>query len=196
MKMTKLVLVVAFLVVLAAGAVVGMAVDRQLWPTAAPVPVSPSLATRPSSPRFPRLTPQQQAQMDEIWRPVVRLRESRFQERHDLNLKLTQDIQALLSPEQNKAYDAIQARYRADVQKLEGTLQDAIHQAEQQTRPILTKEQLDQYDKFREWQRRNGRNGPGRGGPGRGGPGRGGRDRMRPTTGPTTAPASPLTNAS
>jgi Spy/CpxP family protein refolding chaperone len=193
MKMTKLLLVLAFLVVMAAGGVVGMAVDRQL---PKPVPAAEPAHSRQPGPMYPKVSPEQKAKIDEIWAPVVKLREPRYQQRHALETKRSQDIQALLTPDQKEKYDAIQTAYRADVQRLEDALQDAVRTAETQTRAILNDEQRKQYD---DWARRRGggpgRGGPGRGGPGRGGPPRGGRDRSRPTTMPTTLPANSLTSA-
>jgi hypothetical protein len=191
MKMTKLALVLAFLVVMAAGAVVGMAVDRQLRAEAEPPRVEPP-HTRPSGPAFPKISPEQKSRIDEIWSAVEALRIQRFQLRHELDTKRSQDILALLSPEQKVQYEAIQTQYRLDVQKLEQNLQDAVHKAEEQTRAVLTDEQRIQYDKWRLHMadRRGGpgRNGPGRGGPGRGGPPRG--MRSHPTTSPATMPSN------
>ena len=197
MKMTKLVLVLAFLVVMAAGAVVGMAVDRSMLRAGAPtVPPPP---TRPAFPQFPKINPEQKAKIDEIWAAVDALRYQRFTARHDLDVKRAQEIQALLSPEQKEKYEAIQTNYRLDVQKLEQNLQDAVKKAEEQTRAVLNDEQRKQYDIWRDAMAKRhgpGRNGPGRsGGPGRGGPGRGMRDRGRPTTNPTTLPSNSAASA-
>jgi hypothetical protein len=199
MKMTKFVMVVAFLIVLAAGAVVGMALDQHFRLNASVAPATPP-HTRPSEPRFPKVSPEQHTKIEAIWKKVQDARDQRFVDRGALESKRWQDIQAIFTPAQKEQYDTIESNYRQDVKKVEQGLQDILHGAEDQTRALLTKDQQDQYDKFREWQRHNGRGGPGRGGPGRGGPGRGGpsrgnRDRMRPTSGPTSAPTGPLTNA-
>jgi hypothetical protein len=195
MKMTKLALVLAFLVVMAAGAVVGMAVDRSIRAEAPQVQPPP---TRPAFPQFPKISPEQKTKIDEIWAAVDKLRYERFSARHELDVKRAQDIQALLSPEQKERYEAIQAKYRLDVQKLEQNLQDAVKKAEDETRAVLNDEQRKQYDIWRDAMAKRhvpGRNGPGRsGGPGRG-PGRGMRDRGRPTTIPTTLPSNSAASA-
>jgi hypothetical protein len=192
MKMTKFVLVLAFLVVMAAGAVVGMAVDRSILRAEAPPVHQPP--TRPAFPQFPKISPEQKAKIDEIWAAVDALRFPRFTARHELDVKRAQEIQAILSPEQNEKYEAIQTNYRLDVQKLEQNLQDAVKKAEEQTRAVLNDEQRAQYDKWRTAMANRhgpGRSGPGRtGGPGGGGRGRGMRDRGRPTSNPTTLPSN------
>ena len=196
MKMTKLALVLAFLVVMAAGAVVGMAVDRSMLRAAPTVQPPP---TRPAFPQFPKISPEQKTKIDEIWAAVDALRYQRFTARHDLDVKRAQDIQALLSPEQKEKYEAIQTNYRLDVQKLEQNLQDAVKKAEDQTRAVLNDEQRAQYDRWRDAMAKRhvpGRNGPGRmGGPGPGGRGRGMRDHGRPPTNPTTLPSNSAASA-
>lgn len=186
MNKMKFLLVLAFLVVLAAGAVVGMAVDRQLQKTAPTAP-PPKQGHRPQGPSFPKLTDEQRTKMKEIWAPVDALRMERFRARSELDKKRTQDIQNILTPTQRDQYDAIQVRYREDVQKLESELQDAVKKAEEQTEAMMTPEQAKEY---REWRQHAGPGRRGGGGPGRGGPGRGGRERSRPTTAPTTAPSN------
>jgi len=201
MKMTKFALVLAFLVVMAAGAVVGMAVDRSMLRDKAPQVEPQSPSTRSAFPQFPKVSKEQKEAIDKIWAEVDILRYQRFQARHDLDTKRAQDIQALLSPEQKEKYEAIQTTFRSDVQKLEQSLQDAVKKAEEQTRSLLNDEQRAQYDKWRAAMS-NRRGGPGgRGGPGRsGGPGgRGGprnmRERPRPTTNSTTLPSNTAASA-
>ncbi len=195
MKMTKLALVLAFLVVMAAGAVVGMAVDRSILRAEAPRVEPPT--TRASFPQFPKVSKEQKDSIDQIWAAVDALRYQRFQARHDLDVKRAQDIQAMLSPEQKDRYEAIQTGYRTDVQKLEQGLQDAVKKAEEQTRAVLNDQQRAQYDVWRDAmaKRRGPRGGPGRnGGPGRSGP-RNMHEHSRPTTNPTTLPSNSAASA-
>src|SRR4051812_11723439 len=105
MKMTKFVLVLAFLVVMAAGAVVGMAVDRSLR---VKVPPTEKPHSRPSFPPFPKVSPEQKAEIDKIWEAVENLRNQRFTSRRQLDLARAQKIQAILTPDQRIQYDAIQ----------------------------------------------------------------------------------------
>lgn len=195
MRMTKFALVLAFLVVMAAGAVVGMAVDRSMLRAQAPQVEPPR--TRPAFPQFPKISPEQKAKIDEIWAAVDALRYQRFSARHELDVKRAQEIQALLTPDQKEKYEGIQTSYRQDVQKLEQNLQDAVKKAEEQTRAVLNDEQRAQYDKWRAAM--SNRHGPNRNGPGRnGGPGGGGRGRGmrgRPTTSPTTIPSNSAASA-
>ena len=178
MKMTKVALVLAFLVVMAAGAVVGMAVDRSIpQQTQVTKPIHP----RPPGPHFPQVSKEQSEEIRKIWSGVDALRQERFNTRHTIEAKRLEDIQNLLAtaPELKAKYDQIQSNYRADVQKVEDDFQKAVHKAEQDTLALMTPEQQKEYTDFMK------QRGPRRGGPGRGGPGRGMRDR-RPTTNPAT----------
>ena len=199
MKMTKFALVLAFLVVMAAGAVVGMAVDRSLREKAPQQVEKPH--TRQAFPPYPKVTPEQKAEIDKIWEAVETLRNQRFMSRRQLDITRAQEIQAILTPDQKVQYEDIQKKYGNDVQALELNLQDAVKKAEEQTRALLNDEQRAQYDQWRAAMA-NRRGGPGgRGGPGRsGGPGgRGGqrnmRERPRPTTNPTTLPSNTAASA-
>lgn len=177
MNKVKFLLVLAFLVVLAAGAVVGMAVDRKFRAApgqgGAPHPHNPWAQFNNS------LTSEQRDKMKTIWSEVEKLRESRFQMRRQLSQKRDQQIVELLTPDQRSKYDAIQTEYRAEVDQVEKNLLDEVHKAEEQTRAMLTPEQQKMYDDIRS------RSGP----PGRrGGPfQRGGRG--RPMSAPTTRPS-------
>src|SRR5215469_5218046 len=117
MNMVKFLLVLAFLVVLAAGAVVGMAVDRQLRNA----PVSPTEVPRPhpdpraSWKQFDQsLTSEQRDKMKTIWSEVDKARRDRFTVRRELAQKRDQDVLGLLSPEQRTKFDAIQQQYKDD----------------------------------------------------------------------------------
>ncbi|HEY8751833.1 MAG TPA: hypothetical protein VIM11_27880 [Tepidisphaeraceae bacterium] len=199
MKMTKLLLVVAFLVVMAAGAVVGMALDQK-FRIAAQVEVHPqSPTTRRGGPMFPKLSQDQLKLMNEFWAPVAKLRDPRRETFQRLDKERDQAIQDLLTPplqdHLKEQYNAIQARHRQAIDDLETLTREAVTKATEQSRAIMTEEQKKQYDEYLRRFGPRGAAGPGRGGPGRGGPQRGG-PRMRPTSGPTTAPAIPLSHAS
>lgn len=173
MNKIKFLLVVAFLVVLAAGAVVGMAIDRRLRTQTT---VNPQRHHQGPWERI-NLSPEQREKMRIIWSDVDQLRKSRFEDRHQINQKRDQGIQDLLTPDQRTKYDAIQADYRAQVDAVEKKLQDAVHNAEDLTHAMLSPDQQKIYDDIRS---RVGPPGMRRGGP------RGGRG--RPFSSPTTRP--------
>lgn len=167
MNKVKLLLVIAFLMVLAAGLFVGMALDRHLHP--------PTVAQSPRSLERLHLTHEQQEKMKAIWSEVGRLRDQRFQARHQLFQERDRQISDLLTAEQKQRYREIQDRYRTQVETLENNLQQAVHDAERQTREMLTPEQRPIWDDIRSHQ------GP----PPRSGSSR---RRSRGATAPTTQP--------
>jgi Spy/CpxP family protein refolding chaperone len=182
MNKVKFLLVLAFLVVLAAGAVVGMAVDRQ-WRTQGPTAQPMGPHPHPPGPwgQFDRsLTSEQRDKMKAIWSVVDKERKERFTDHHQLAQKRDQAVLDLLTPEQRSKFDAIQAQYREDVDQVEKKLTDSVHHAEDQTRAMLSPDQLNLYENARA------HGGP----PGRRGGPRG--TRFRPMSGPTTAPSPAL----
>jgi len=111
MNKVKFLLVLAFLVVMAAGAVVGMAVDRRLR---VQTPIADPLHHRESPFARLKLTSEQQQKILPLWAEVDKLRRSRFEDHRRLNQKREQEIQALLTPEQRTSYDAIQKEFRSE----------------------------------------------------------------------------------
>jgi hypothetical protein len=175
MSKIKLFLVLTFILVCAAGVGVGMIVDQRLRP------VTTRVDHHPHGPLDElKLTPEQSQKWGDIWSEVKKLRDQRFKDRHDLSQKRDAEIVALLTPSQKSDYDKIQESYRASVKESEDSLQKAVQVAEDETRAMLTPEQLPIYEKIRNHM------GP----PGRDGRGRGGRNRNRSTTQPATQPAN------
>lgn len=173
MSNVKLFLVLAFVLVCAAGVGVGMIVDQRLRPVTVPRP-------HPHNPMDElKLTPEQQSKMRAIWSEVGKLRDQRFKDRGELSRKRDSQILALLTPDQKSAYDKIQESFRASVKEDEDALQKGVHDAEDQTRAMLTPEQLPIYEKIRRVMGPPGGNRRG-----------GGRGRNRSTTQPSTMPAS------
>ncbi|HXE51677.1 MAG TPA: Spy/CpxP family protein refolding chaperone [Tepidisphaeraceae bacterium] len=139
----KYVLILAFLLVCAAGASVGVVVDRQVH------------APRPrENPKrgfagMLNLTPEQQEKMKSIWSKVEQVRNQTFHERHDIEQQRESDVVSLLSKEQKEQYDQIQQRHRQQVEALKTEMGQAVHEAEQETRAMLNPEQQKKYDEFR-----------------------------------------------
>jgi hypothetical protein len=178
MNKAKLLLVLAFIVVCAAGAVVGTAVDRRVRP--APV-VAP----------FDWLTPDQAAAMKAIWSPVGDLRKKIFGERRQLDHERRDEFEKLLTPEQLTLYKKIQQDYEAKFKAMDDQLHQAEHEADVKSRALLTPDQL------RRWENARAKMGPpGMGSPpGFGPPGMGPHPHhdhdhfhSNPASGPSTAP--------
>jgi Spy/CpxP family protein refolding chaperone len=176
MTKAKLLLVLAFVVVCAAGAVVGTAVDRQLHP--------PVVVPRPHDPLGIGLSPEQQKQMKEIWGAFNEARHKLFTERRQYADERRAAFEAMLTPEQQAQYKKIQAEYDAKVKELDDQTRQLADQAYAASDKILTPEQREKMHKMR--------HGPGMGPPPGMGMPRPRRDHTgdhhRPTTEPTTQP--------
>lgn len=181
MNKAKILLVLAFIAVCAAGAVVGTAVDRQVRPV------------KVEDPLHLGLTSDQSAQMKAIWDPVGELRHKTIGERRQLEHERREEFEKLLTPEQLAAYKKIQQDYEGKFKTLDDQLHQAAHDADVKSRALLTPPQLAKYDALRAKMGSPGMGPP----PGFGPPGMGPRphhgdhDRMHPdaTSAPTTAPS-------
>ena len=140
MSKAKIILVFAFLVVCAAGAVVGTAVDRH---------VRPIEEHRGGLPRELGLTSEQEQQMKAIWDGVIQKRMSNFKTRHDEAKQRDTKIRGLLTDDQKSQYDDIVKQYESETAALEDQLHQAEREAEQKTRALLTPEQARKWDEMR-----------------------------------------------
>ena len=186
MAKAKLLLVLAFVVVCAAGVVVGTAMDRHVRP----VPV----AEPPHGPFAPLgLSSDQEKALKQAWEPVGKFRGEMFHKRHELDDQRWAAVQAMFTPEQKTKFDDIQAAYKKQLKELDGEFSARVESAVNATKTILTPEQ------FQKWtdMRKQHDHGPGHdmGGPppgmsGMGGPPGHGRrgDHRRSGNAPTTGP--------
>lgn len=180
MNKAKLFLVLAFIVVCAAGAVVGTAVDRHVRPVAVEDPLHLGL------------TPEQSSAMKTIWEKVGEVRHKTFGERRQLEHERRDEFEKLLTPEQLAAYKKIQQDYETKFKALDDQFHQAARDADVKSRALLTAEQLPKYDALRAKMGPPGMGPP----PGFGPPGmgprshRGDHDHMHPDSAPTTAPAA------
>lgn len=171
MNKAKLLLVLAFIVVCAAGAVVGTAVDRRVRPTPVVAP-------------FDWLSPEQATAMKGIWAPVGELRRKVYGERRQLEHDRRDEFEKLLTPEQVGLYKKIQQDYEARFKALDDQLHQAEHDADLKARALLTPDQVKRYDEIRA------KMGPPRmGPPGFGPPHMHHQEHDHPRSGPTTAPS-------
>jgi Spy/CpxP family protein refolding chaperone len=167
MTKTKAILALTFLLVFAAGAVVGMVRQRAFVGAHHP-PDRGSFLTKELG-----LTPDQQDKMRQIWSELGPGRggdRDHWDRRREYQKERDDAIQALLTPEQKVRYDAVRKHYDERVAELGKERTLAFQRAVEQTKSILTPEQAAKYESFLN-KRREGM-GPGPGpGPGPGGPG-------------------------
>lgn len=184
MSKAKLLLVLAFVVVCAAGVVVGTAFDRQMRP---PIPPVPAPAGGPFG---LNLSPEQQGLMKKIWGNFDVVRHQNFEKRRQFDHDRRAAFEALLTPEQLEQYNKIRADFDAKLKELDDQTHHAADLAVTDSDKILTPEQRARFHATRD---RLMHGGP----PGMGGPGmsdhhprhdRGAGDRHRPTSEPTTMP--------
>lgn len=172
MTKAKLLLVLAFVIVCAAGGVVGTAVDRQLHP--------PVAVPTPHDPLHLNLTADQQAQMKKIWGTFDETRHKLFVQRREYADDRRAAFEALLTPEQSAQYQKIQSEYDAKVKELDEQARHAGDLAVAESDKVLTPEQRQRFHQMRD--RMHGPPGMGMPRPRRGG------DHHHPTTAPATQP--------
>jgi len=163
MNRAKILLVLAFVVVCAAGVVVGTAVDWHVHPVTI-------------GPRGPlevlHLSPEQEKQVRMAWEQVAQQRGQMSHKRREMEDHRWDAIQKLFTPEQKQQYELIQNDYHRQTKELEEQFSSAVAQATTQMKTILTPEQFKAWDQMR---RDHGfgrdKHGPGMGSPGMGPPG-------------------------
>lgn len=180
--MTKAIVIVGFLLALAAGFAAGWT-GRQH----APAPPPPRGDRGSWLAAELNLTPQQRQQMDQIWSELAQRGDrDRGSKRDELRRQRDEAILNLVPAEKRSEYDRILADYRAASDALESQWRAGFQQAVQRTRELLNEQQRARYDQImaRHAEQR-GRSGPGWG------PERGWRSRRGDSPAPTTAPAPP-----
>src|SRR5688500_3874096 len=186
MNMTKLVVIVGFLVAFAAGVMVGSLDARKRGDaTAAAATTAPT--TRPSRGGWLQselgLTSEQRQAMDQIWSEMAgRGRGEQEEKRRQFRRERDEAIAALIRPEDRATFEQIGDDYSEKLASLDRESRAAFAGAVERTKQLLTPEQRTKYEellKRHQWDR-----GPGA----RGGPGRRGDERpaSRPATHPST----------
>lgn len=167
--MTKMIVITGFIVAFSAGIMTGVA-----WKTRAP-------GDRPDNHRDPQswiaeqlsLTPEQQAQMKEIWSGFGGRREG-WHKREQIRREKDEAIANLVRPEDMGAYDRILEAAKCKTDALDAEGKDTFQKAVEKTKGILNDEQRKKYEELLS-------RGPGHG--------RDGRERERDK--PTTKPGQP-----
>lgn len=158
MTKTKLIIVLAFIIALAAGGAVGVVTDRALRHRRRGSWLGQKLD----------LTQEQKDMMHEIWSEALgKTAREMATKRGDVHEERQEKIRDLLTDEQMEEYKKIMEEYRQDLRGLQSTRHEIFEAAREKTREILTLEQQKKYDKLLEE-----RPGPGMrpGRPGRRGP--------------------------
>ena len=152
MTKAKLILIVAFVVTLAAGVALGFTLRSLTHHRARPSAVAPSdPAAPPPHSHFPdlNLTAEQKTKMDEIWNAVRHnSRESQNEQRKTFQKQRDDAIRALLTDEQKVKYDAVLKDYADKMAELGKEREKAFQEARDKTKLILDAEQ---WKKFEEW---------------------------------------------
>jgi Spy/CpxP family protein refolding chaperone len=162
--MTKVVLVIGFIVAFSAGLFCGLAVRGREVQASSPVAASrPVTAGGPGGLLAAELglTPEQREQMNRIWRDNARtLRHQQDQKRAQLRKEREEAIAALIHAEDRERYEQALRAHAERLAQMDGELRASWQSGVEETRKILTPEQRKKYDEFlkrREADRASGR---------------------------------------
>jgi Spy/CpxP family protein refolding chaperone len=153
MTKMKLMLSLSFVLVFAAGGVLGVALDRS-WDRE---------GRRSRLARSLDLSRQQQERMRQIWSETLeKVREQMRARREDLRERRREQIRDLLTEEQQQRYDAIMQEYEDGQNQLREGRTALFEEARERTRRILNETQRRKYDelmekRMKEWDRHRGR---------------------------------------
>lgn len=146
MARIKSILVIAFLIVFAAGLMVGMVRGRS---TATATSVSSAHSDRASFLTTQlNLSPDQEEKIHKIWSEVMKSGPAGGQHMSDLDKERDDSIRAMLSEDQKSKYDQIIHDYRAKADAMHAEMHKRIDEAERRTREILTDSQRVKYDEI------------------------------------------------
>jgi hypothetical protein len=133
----------AFLLVFAAGVLVGMA--REPRAIAGPAKAEDR---RPWMAKALNLTPTQDEQMKAIWSDVDKLRHDVWDKRRKLDQERQDATLSLLTGEQHLMYDQIHQEYQQHLDELDKQMQQAVSDANEKTMHILSVEQQQKFEKM------------------------------------------------
>ena len=157
--MTKIMVVIGFLVAFAAGLTVGLEMRRPgvvevVEAAPAVVPATTQSTTGPTTRQGRsgwivsqlKLTREQQKEMDRIWSAVARGgRDEMEKRRHQLRKDRDEAILALVKPEDKPKYDAILQKYEEDQRAAQREMRQRFENAVEETNKLLTDEQRAKY---------------------------------------------------
>jgi Spy/CpxP family protein refolding chaperone len=181
--MTRLVVVIGFLVSLAAGLAIGLTTRAGV-----PKPEHKPPGERGSwLAQQLDLTPEQREQLDAIWSETARRGgREQWQQRSQLRRERDDAIAALIPEDRRESYQQLLDDFAARSEAMEAQWRESFHAAVQRTREILTPQQLTKYEEL--MSRHSPGSGPG--GP-EGGPDLGGRPGSRGGSSGRPGPGGP-----
>jgi Spy/CpxP family protein refolding chaperone len=147
MTKAKLILIIAFVVTLAAGVALGYTVRSLTHRTPRAVVIG---ATSPHS-HFPdlQLTAKQKAKLDEIWSAVRHnSREIQSEQRKAYQKQRDEAVRAILTEEQKVKYDEMLKEYASKMAELGKAREKAFQEDVEKTKRILNAEQRKQYEEW------------------------------------------------
>ena len=148
--MTKLIVILGFLIAFSAGLVIGFSSQRQTVPQVGPT----GTTTKPDRrggflAAHLNLTAEQRQTMDKIWSEAVRGRHWQLEEkRRECRKERDEAIAALLRASDTQKYESIMKAYAQRMDDLEQEDRTAFQEAVAKTKKILNPEQLTKYEEF------------------------------------------------
>ena len=142
---SKILVLAAFVLTLAAGAVVGILTSRL---TKAGVGASGVQQSRSPLAAALDLTPEQSAQMQKIWEQVRDTASDCVRKAQALQMERERSFEALLNDQQKAQYDQIKTGYNACIEALDAQRTASFQSALQQTQRVLTESQRLKYEKI------------------------------------------------
>ena len=153
MTKAKLILIIAFVVTLAAGAVAGFTLGSLTHR-----PPKPSAGAAPREPEAPslhnhfpdlKLTAEQKAKMDEAWSAVMRnSHKLQSDQRQAFQKQRDEAVRAILTDEQKVKYDEALKDYAGKMAELGKAREKAFQEAVEKTKLILNAEQRKKYEEW------------------------------------------------
>ena len=197
MKKNRFIFVLAFLLAMSAGAVLGALWVKLPASIGAPQPPTEQHTSRDREwlPSQLNLRPEQKTQMDAIWNDMHKQMWKSFGDRRALEKERDETQRALLTDEQRAAWDKIRTDYKARIDAINPDRAALVQAAEQNTRNILDPDQQKRWDELMKQTHERHHGPPGSpGGPGPSGfhGGRGMRSSTQPfSSSATTQPSGP-----
>lgn len=154
--MTKLVVIVGFIVSFAAGVMVGINAQRRSIVTEA---AAPGATTRPSHrggwiAAELNLTPQQEEQLKQIWSETARSgsggggRGEHEDRRRQLRRERDEAIAAIIRPEDKSRYDEVMKNYTTQMDAMDAEARKRFEDAVRRTKALLRPEQRVKYEEI------------------------------------------------
>jgi len=161
MKRSRFSFILAFLLAMSAGVVLGALWEKLPAAPGVPQPNPEPQHGREWLPDQLHLRPDQKAQMDAIWADMHKQMGESFGKRHALEKERDETCKSLLSDDQRAAWDKIRADYKSRIDATNPDREALIRAAQAKTRALLDEEQQKRWDELTKQMRERHRGGPG-----------------------------------